>query len=73
MRNHNPSRYRDADECYDIRVVSPETRVTSRQDVERMPLVGSDHGTLRVGDVASVTRAVGPVEIIRKDQTRSSA
>ena len=65
-----PTRYRDAGEYYDIRVLVPEAKLTSRQDIEDLSLTCAQGKTLRVRDVASVQAAVGPVEIIRRDQVK---
>jgi hydrophobe/amphiphile efflux-1 (HAE1) family protein len=64
------TRYRDGDEYYNIRVMIPESKISSRQDVENLPLNGTQGGYLRVKDVAAVTSAVGPVEIVREDQIK---
>ncbi len=64
------TRYRDGDEYYNIRLVVPEVRITSRQDVENLPLNCAQGGYLRIKDVAEVTQAVGPVEIVREDQIK---
>jgi len=64
------TRYRDGDEYYNIRVMIPEGRVTSRQAVEDLPLNCAQGGYLRVRDVATVGAAVGPVEIVREDQVK---
>lgn len=64
------TRYRDGDEYYNIRLLVPETRITSRQDVENLPLNCAQGGYLRIKDVATVSQAVGPVEIVREDQIK---
>jgi len=64
------TRYRDGDEYYNIRVMIPESKITSRQDVENLPLNCAQGGYLRIKDVAAVTSAVGPVEIVREDQVK---
>ena len=64
------TRYRDGDEYYNIRLIIPEVRITSRQDVENLPLNCTQGGYLRIKDVAEVQQAVGPVEIIREDQIK---
>ncbi len=64
------TRYRDGDEYYNIRLMVPEVRITSRQDVENLPLNCAQGGYLRIKDVAEVQRAVGPVEIVREDQIK---
>ncbi len=64
------TRYRDGDEYYNIRLMVPEVRMTSRQDVENLPLNCAQGGYVRIKDVAEVIQAVGPVEIVREDQIK---
>ncbi len=64
------TRYRDGDEYYNVRLLVPEVRMTSRQDVENLPLNCAQGGYLRIKDVAEVRRATGPVEIVREDQIK---
>lgn len=64
------TRYRDGDEYYNIRLMVPEPKITSRKDVENLLLNCAQGGYLRIRDVATVTPAVGPVEIIREDQVK---
>jgi hydrophobe/amphiphile efflux-1 (HAE1) family protein len=64
------TRYREGDEYYNIRVMVPESKITSRQDVENLPLHRAEQGYLRIKDVAEVSQAVGPVEIVREDQIK---
>ncbi len=64
------TRYRDGDEYYNVRLLVPEARLTSRQDVENLPLNCAQGGYLRIKDVAEVKQAVGPVEIVREDQIK---
>ncbi len=64
------SRYRDGTEYYDIRLVVPEERLTTRQDVENLPLTCAQGDLLRLRDIAAVVPASGPVEIIREDQIK---
>ncbi len=64
------TRYRDGDEYYNVRLLVPEVRMTSRQDVQNLPLNCAQGGYLRIKDVAEVTQAVGPVEIVREDQIK---
>lgn len=66
------TRYREGDEYYNIRLIVPEVRITSRQDVENLPLNCAQGGYLRIKDVAEVTQAVGPVEIVREDQIKQA-
>jgi multidrug efflux pump subunit AcrB len=65
-----PTRFRDNTEYYDIRVLVPETRLNSRQDVENLMVSTSSQDAVRLRDIADVTAASGPVEIIREDQIK---
>ena len=64
------TRYREGDEYYNIRVMVPESKITCRQDVENLPVNCAQGGYLRIRDIAEVTSAVGPVEIVREDQVK---
>ncbi len=64
------TRYRDGAEYYDIRVVVPEKRLSNRQDLENLVITGIRGEPLRLRDLASIQSAVGPVEILRKDQIK---
>ena len=64
------SRYREAGEYYDMRALVPESLLTSRQRVENLVVAGSGGDAIRLRDVASVREAVGPLEIVRKNQVR---
>ena len=64
------TRYREGDDFYNIRVMIPEERITSRQDIEGLILSCAQGGYLRLCDVAEVRQAVGPVEIAREDQVK---
>jgi hydrophobic/amphiphilic exporter-1 (mainly G- bacteria), HAE1 family len=64
------TRYRDGGEYYDIRLMVPEERMTSRQDVENLALTGAQGDTLRLRDIATVASGTGPVEIIRENQIK---
>jgi len=65
-----PTRYLDGGEYYDIRVLVPEAKMVSRQDLENLPITSAEGDYLRVRDVARVEQAVGPVEIVREDQVK---
>ncbi|MBA2882187.1 hydrophobe/amphiphile efflux-1 (HAE1) family protein [Desulfosalsimonas propionicica] len=65
-----PTRFRDGTEYYDIRVLVPETSLTSRQNVENLIVRANEDGTIRLRDIADVTAASGPVEIIRENQVK---
>ncbi len=64
------SRYRAGDRYYSIRLVVPASDLSSRQDIEQLPLRGAHGNYVRIGDVARVTSGGGPVEIIREDQVK---
>ncbi len=65
------TRYRDGNEYYNIRVMVPEPKIASRKDVENLVLNCAQGSHLRIRDVATVTAAVGPVEIVREDQVKA--
>lgn len=64
------TRYRDGEEYYNVRVVVPERAITSRLDIDNLPLYSSKGGYVRFKDVAQTLNAEGPVEIIREDQIK---
>lgn len=64
------TRYRDGADYYDVRVIVPENRLTSRRDVENLTLASSRGDILRLRDIAAVVPADGPVEIIRENQIK---
>ncbi|MDI6451523.1 efflux RND transporter permease subunit [Anaerobaca lacustris] len=64
------SRFRDGTEYHDIRVLVRPQCITTRQDVENLPLSRGQGEPLRLRDIATVTPASGPVEIIRENQIK---
>ncbi len=64
------TRYREGEEYYNVRVMIPESRISSKSDLENLPLSSARGGYLRIRDVAVVEPAVGPVEIVREDQVK---
>ena len=64
------TRYREGDEYYNIRLMVPESKITSKRAIENLALPCTQGGYLRVRDVADVVEAVGPVEIVREDQVK---
>ncbi len=64
------TRYRDGGKYYDIRLIVPALRLTSRQDLENLSLTSAQGGGLRLRDIATVVLGTGPVEIIRKNQIK---
>lgn len=67
---HVPTRFRDGNELFDLRVIIPERELVTRSDVENLVLAVPDGGYVRLRDVATVTRASGPVEILRENQVK---
>lgn len=65
------TRFRDQNEYYNIRTMISERQIRSKKDIEDIILDSSTSGYLRVGDIARVEQAVGPVEIVREDQIKS--
>jgi len=65
-----PTRFRDGEDFYNIRVRIPEKNIVSRQDVENLIISRTKGGYLRLKDVAQVVQATGPVEILREDQVK---
>ncbi|MEI7672144.1 MAG: efflux RND transporter permease subunit, partial [Deltaproteobacteria bacterium] len=65
-----PTRFKDGEDFYNIRLRMPEKEVTSRQDVENLIISRSKGGYLRLRDVAQVVQTTGPVEILREDQVK---
>lgn len=65
-----PTRFRDGEDFYNIRLRVPEKDIASRQDVENLIISRPKGGHLRLRDVAQVIQATGPVEILREDQVK---
>ncbi|MGV8079961.1 MAG: efflux RND transporter permease subunit [Syntrophales bacterium] len=65
-----PTRFKDGEDFYNIRVRIPEKNVISRQDVENLIISRAKGGYLKLRDVAQVIEATGPVEILREDQVK---
>jgi HAE1 family hydrophobic/amphiphilic exporter-1 len=51
-------------------VIVPERALATRSDVENLVIATPDGDYVRLRDVAAVTRATGPVEVIRKNQIK---
>ncbi len=64
------SRYRVGTDYYNIRVIVPESRLTSRTDLEGLVVKQRNGRPVYVRDVAQVVPSVGPVEIVRTDQVK---
>jgi len=65
-----PTRFKDGEDFYNIRLRMPEKEIISRQDVENLIISRSRGGYLRLRDVAQVIQSTGPVEILREDQVK---
>lgn len=65
-----PTRLREGDNDYDIRVMVPETRIRNRSDLENLLIATQRGGFVRLGDIARIQPATGPVEIVREDQVK---
>lgn len=64
------TRYRENNEYYNIRVMIPENKFETRQDIENLPIQNDKGGFVRIKDLAEVRQAVGPVEIVRENQSK---
>ncbi|MBN2594494.1 MAG: efflux RND transporter permease subunit [Sedimentisphaerales bacterium] len=64
------TQYGEGSEYYAIRVMVPETKITSKEDIEQLILENTQGEQFYLRDIAEVKRAVGPVEIVREDQIK---
>ncbi len=64
------TRFHEGSEYYNIRILIPEYKINSRQDVENLEVSRSTGSAIRIRDIATVEPAVGPVEINRKNQIK---
>jgi hydrophobic/amphiphilic exporter-1 (mainly G- bacteria), HAE1 family len=62
------TQYREGSEYYPIRVMVPEISLRNKQDLQNLIIDTRNGEPIYLRDIASVTRAVGPVEISREDQ-----
>lgn len=65
------TRYREGEDFYNLRVMIAEERIGSRRDIENLVVSAGPQGAIRLGDIARVERASGPVEIAREDQIKT--
>lgn len=65
-----PTRLREGDNDYDIRVMVPESSIRHRTDLENLLIASQKGGFVRLGDLATILPATGPVEIVREDQVK---
>jgi hydrophobic/amphiphilic exporter-1 (mainly G- bacteria), HAE1 family len=64
------TRYKDGAYYYPIRIVTDERKVNSASDLENLFVHTSKGAIVPLNVVADVTKAVGPMQIDRKDQDR---
>jgi HAE1 family hydrophobic/amphiphilic exporter-1 len=65
-----PTRFREASELYDLRVLVPERSLASRSAVENLILTTPAGDAVRLHEIAQVRPAAGPVEIVRQNQVK---
>jgi multidrug efflux pump subunit AcrB len=65
-----PSRLRDGEQYYDIRVLIPQEQLTDRRDLENLVISSRAGVPIRLRDIASVELQSGPLEILREDQLK---
>lgn len=64
------TQFREAGEYYDVRVMVPEKKIQTKQDIENL-LIDTPSGVkIPLRTVATVNPRVGPVEIVREDQVK---
>ncbi|MBT3223756.1 MAG: efflux RND transporter permease subunit, partial [Proteobacteria bacterium] len=64
------TRYRQDGEEFDVRVQYAEPWRTTREDLEQVLITAPTGVTIPLGQIAHVESGVGPVKIVRLDQTR---
>lgn len=64
------TQYRDGSEYYNIRVMVPENKITSKQDLENLIIKNDTGDSFYLKDIAKIQQAVGPVEIVRENQSK---
>lgn len=64
------TQFREAGEYYDIRVLVPEQKIRSRQDIENLYLDAPGNFKVPLRTIAQVKPRLGPVEIVREDQIK---
>lgn len=67
---HIPTLFREGSDLYNLRVLVPERSLNHIDDVLQLTLPHPNGGYVQLSDVASVTPAHGPVEIVRKNQVK---
>lgn len=64
------TQFRDGGEYYDIRLLVPDVRLSSRADMEGLIIKTIQGKPVYLRDIADIRRAVGPVEIVRENQAK---
>lgn len=64
------TQFRDQSDYYDIRLMVPEAQVNNPADIAKLPVRSAQGSFVRLGDVAQVVPALGPVEITRENQVK---
>ncbi len=59
---------RESGELYNVRVMLPESRIRSRQDIENMYIDVPGGNKIPLRNVARVEHRLGPVEVVRENQ-----
>lgn len=62
------TQYREGSEYYPVRVMVPEVAISGKPDLENLIIDTRNGEPVYLRDIATVARAVGPVEISREDQ-----
>lgn len=65
-----PTRFRDGERYYDIRVLVPQDRLDERRAVENLVITIQGGSSVRLRDIATVVPETGPVEIMRENQVK---
>jgi HAE1 family hydrophobic/amphiphilic exporter-1 len=64
------TRYREGNEEVDVRVRFDERYRNTLEDVKNIPIVTPNNSTIRLDQVATITRGEGPIQITRENQAR---
>jgi hydrophobe/amphiphile efflux-1 (HAE1) family protein len=64
------TQFRDGGEYYDIRLLVPDIHLSSRTDLENLIIKNIKGSPVYLRDIAHIQRSVGPVEIVRENQSK---
>lgn len=67
VQGRTATQYREGMDYYNIRLVVPEKRLTSKADLENLVVAEKNGESIYLRDLADVRRASGPVEIVREN------